>query len=234
MEFWTRTIIANSGALLEGLQLTLSVSVIAFVIAAVAGLAICLARIYVQPLRPVLSAYVAFCRNTPIFVQLLWVAYAWYDIFAWPKDVFTAAWVALALQSSGYLAETFRVGLDSVPQGHLEAAYALGIRRFTVLRRIVAPQMLLTIAPSLTNQFIVIIKCSTLVSVIAVPDLMFQAIRLTNIWGEPVPILTFVAAVYVALIISLSALAKRLTGRVPARMASERITGNTVASHGSL
>jgi polar amino acid transport system permease protein len=218
MEFWTRTIIANSGPLLEGLQLTLSVSVIAFVVAAVAGLAICLARVCVPPLRPVLSAFIAFCRNTPIFVQLLWVAYAWYDIFAWPKDVFTAAWVALALQSSGYLAETFRAGLDSVPQGHLEAAYALGIRRFTVLRRIVAPQMLLTIAPALTNQFIVVIKCSTLVSVIAVPDLMFQAIRLTNIWGEPVPILTFVAMVFIVLIVSLSALSKKLADRAAARV----------------
>ena len=218
MEFWTRTIVANIGPLLGGLQLTLAVSAIAFAAAAVAGLAICLARVYVAPLRPVLSAYIAFCRNTPIFVQLLWVAYAWYDIFAWPKDVFTAAWVALALQSSGYLAETFRAGLDSVPQGHLEAAYALGIRRFTVLRRIVAPQMLLTIAPALTNQLIVIIKCSTLVSVIAVPDLMFQAIRLTNIWGEPVPILTLVAVIFIVLIISLSALSKKLTDRVLARM----------------
>ena len=75
-------------------------------------------------------------------------------------------------------------------------------------------------APALMNQFIVIVKCSTLVSVIAVPDLMFQAIRLTNIWGEPVPILTFVAVVFVILIISLSAAAKKLTDRLHARMAT--------------
>jgi polar amino acid transport system permease protein len=220
MEFWTRTIVANSGLLVEGLGLTLSVSTIAFLVAAAGGLVICLARIYLPPVRPILSAYIAFCRNTPIFVQLLWVAYAWYDIFAWPNDVFTAAWVALALQSSGYLAETFRAGLESVPHGHIEAAHALGIGRFTTLRRIVAPQMLLTIAPSLMNQFIVVVKCSTLVSVIAVPDLMFQAIRLTNIWGEPVPILTFVAVIFVILILSLSALSKALTDRVRARLAT--------------
>jgi polar amino acid transport system permease protein len=220
MEFWTRTIVANSGLLVEGLRLTLSVSTIAFLVAAAGGLVICLARIYLPPVRPILSAYIAFCRNTPIFVQLLWVAYAWYDIFAWPNDVFTAAWVALALQSSGYLAETFRAGLESVPHGHIEAAHALGIGRFTTLRRIVAPQMLLTIAPSLMNQFIVVVKCSTLVSVIAVPDLMFQAIRLTNIWGEPVPILTFVAVIFVILILSLSALSKALTDRVRARLAT--------------
>ena len=220
MEFWTRTIVANTGPLLEGLRLTLMVSTIAFLVAAAAGLVICLLRIYAPPLRLMLSAYIAFCRNTPIFVQLLWVAYAWYDIFAWPKDVFTAAWVALALQSSGYLAETFRAGFESVPHGHVEAAYALGMGRFGALRRIVAPQMLLTMAPALMNQFIVIVKCSTLVSVIAVPDLMFQAIRLTNIWGEPVPILTFVAVVFVILIISLSTASKKLTDRLRARMAT--------------
>jgi polar amino acid transport system permease protein len=134
--------------------------------------------------------------------------------------VFTAAWVALALQSSGYLAETFRAGLESVPHGQIEAAHALGVGRFTTLRRIVAPQMLLTIAPSLMNQFIVIMKCSTLVSVIAVPDLMFQAIRITNLWGEPVPILTLVAVIFIVLIMSLSAVSKRLTDRVHARLAT--------------
>ena len=220
MELWTRTLLANAGPVLEGLRVTILVSTIAFVVAALAGLAICLARIYVPSLRFVLGAYVAYCRNTPIFVQLLWVAYAWYDIFAWPTDVFTAAWVALALQSSGYLAETFRAGFESVPQGHVEAAHALGIGRFAALRRIVLPQMLLTIAPSLMNQFIVVLKCSTLVSVIAVPDLMFEAIRLTNIWGEPVPFLTFVGAVFIVLIMSLSAISKKLTDRVHARLAA--------------
>ena len=201
--------------------MTILVSTIAFVVAALAGLAICLARIYLPPSRFILGAYIAYCRNTPIFVQLLWVAYAWYDIFAWPTDVFTAAWVALALQSSGYLAETFRAGFESVPHGHVEAAHALGIGRFAALRRIVLPQMLLTIAPSLMNQFIVVLKCSTLVSVIAVPDLMFEAIRLTNIWGEPVPFLTFVAAVFIVLIMSLLAISKKLTDRVTcARLAA--------------
>lgn len=220
MDLWSRTLLANAGPVLEGLRVTLSVSVIAFIVAAAVGLAICLGRIHVPALRPILGAYIAFCRNTPIFVQLLWVAYAWYDIFAWPTDVFTAAWVALALQSSGYLAETFRAGIESVPHRHVEAAHALGIGSMKTLRRIVMPQMFLTIAPSLMNQFIVIIKCSTLVSVIAVPDLMFQAIRLTNIWGEPVPFLTFVAVVFIALILSLSLISKKLTDRIYARLAA--------------
>jgi len=177
-------------------------------------------RSYFPRLRPLFAVYIAFCRNTPIFIQLLWVAYAWYELLGWPKDVFTAAWVALALQSSGYLAETFRAGIASVPIGHIEAAHALGIARLTTWRRIVIPQMLLTIAPSLMNQFIVIIKCSTLVSVIAVPDLMFQALRLTAIWGDPVPIMSFVAVVFIAVILALSTLSKHLSDRLHARLQS--------------
>jgi polar amino acid transport system permease protein len=218
MGFWTRTILADAGPLLNGLYVTLSVSLIAFVVAAAVGLGICMLRSYLPALRPVFAVYIAFCRNTPIFIQLLWVAYAWYDLIGWPQDIFTAAWVALALQSSGYLAETFRAGIASVPSGQIEAAHALGISRLATWRRIIIPQMLLTIAPSLMNQFIVIIKCSTLVSVIAVPDLMFQALRLTAIWGDPVPILSFVAVIFIAVIMALSALSKNFADLVHARL----------------
>lgn len=218
MGFWTRTLLANTGPLLDGLWVTLYVSAVAFAVAAAVGLVVCLSRIYLPLTRPVTSFYIAFCRNTPIFIQLLWVAYAWYDLFGWPRDIVAAAWMALALQSSGYLAETFRAGFNSVPPGQVEAASALGIGRLTILRRIILPQMMLTVAPSLVNQLIVIIKCSTLVSVIAVPDLMFQALRLTSIWGEPVPVLTFVATIYIAVIILLSTVSKRFADRARAKM----------------
>jgi polar amino acid transport system permease protein len=218
MGFWTRTILADAQPLLNGLYVTLAVSLIAFVVAACVGLGICIARSYAPVLRPAFAAYIAFCRNTPIFIQLMWVAYAWYDLIGWPKDIFTAAWVALALQSSGYLAETFRAGIESVPGGQIEAAEALGIARLTIWWRIILPQMLLTIAPALMNQFIVIIKCSTLVSVIAVPDLMFQALRLTAVWGDPVPIMSFVAVIFIAVILALSALSKNFTDLARARL----------------
>ena|ERR1700742_4970675 len=218
MGFWARTILADAGPLLNGLYITLAISVIAFAVAFAVGLTICIVRSYLPVLRPVFAAYIAFCRNTPIFIQLLWVAYAWYDLIGWPKDIFTAAWVALALQSSGYLAETLRAGIESVPPGQIEAAHALGIRSLTIWRRIILPQMLLTMAPPLMNQLIVIIKCSTLVSVIAVPDLMFQALRLTAVWGDPVPIMSFVAVIFIAIIMALSALSKSFADLTHARL----------------
>ena len=70
---------------------------------------------------------IEFFRATPVLVQLLWVNYVWPELFGWPNTFFAAACVALALQSSGYLAETFRGAIEAIPRGHLEAAAALGL-----------------------------------------------------------------------------------------------------------
>jgi polar amino acid transport system permease protein len=132
----------------------------------------------------------------------------WPEVFGWPNTFFAAACVALALQSSGYLAETFRGAIEAIPRGHLEAARSLGMSRLHALRRIVLPQVLLDAAPSIGNQFTVIVKSSALVSVIAVPDLMFESQRLVNKWYEPIEILTATAVIYIVFIFLMSALLK--------------------------
>jgi polar amino acid transport system permease protein len=212
-----RLLAADLPRLAAGLAVTAEICVLAYAAALIGGLALCLLRLYVRALRPLLGLLLAYMRNTPIFVQLLWVAYAWYDALGWPRAVFTAAWVALALQSCGYLAETFRAGIAAVPRGHTEAALAIGMTRAQAMRRIVLPQVLVTMAPSLMNQFIVVVKCSTLVSVIAVPDLMGEALRLTTEWNEPVGILSFTAAIYIALLLAIGALADRAAARLRVR-----------------
>ncbi|MGH8712568.1 MAG: amino acid ABC transporter permease, partial [Casimicrobiaceae bacterium] len=147
---------------------------------------------------------------TPILVQLLWVNYVWPPLFGWPDTFFTAAWVALALQSGGYLAETFRGGIEAIPRGQREAAYSVGMPVLLVFRRIILPQVSLSTAPSLVNQFTVIVKSSTLVSVITVQDLMFQSQKIVNIWYEPIEILTATAAIYIVIVFLVSAAGKAL------------------------
>ena len=201
---WERLVWNQRFVLLDGLVVTVEVCALAFVAAIVGGLALCLLRLHVPPLRPVAIALIEFFRATPIFVQLMWVAYVWPELFGWPNTFFTAGWLALGLQSSGYLAETFRAGIEGVPRGHREAGYAVGLSPLTVFRRIVMPQVALTVAPSIVNQFTVIVKSSTLVSVITVPDLTLQAMRLVHVWYEPIEILTATAAVYIAFIFLVS------------------------------
>ncbi len=217
MDIWQRLIWNQRGLYLEGFIVTVEICAIAFVVAVVAGMAICLIRLYVRPLRWVAIGWIEFCRSTPIYVQLMWVNYVWPDLFGWPQDYFNAGWTALALQTSGYLAETFRAGIEGIARGQREAATSLGMSRALTLRRIVLPQVFITMAPAIMNQVIVVVKSSTLVSVIAVPDLLYQAMKLVNIWFEPIEILSFTALVYILFVFLLSLALNRLADRLRAR-----------------
>ncbi|MDM0002747.1 amino acid ABC transporter permease [Variovorax sp. J22P240] len=179
MSNWQRLVWNQRDAFAAGFQVTLEVCAVSFVFALIGGLVLALLRLYVKPLRPVAIGLIEFFRATPVLVQLLWVNYVWPELIGWPNSFFAAACVALALQSSGYLAETFRGAIESMPRGQVEAASSLGMSRIRAFWRIVLPQVLLDAAPSIGNQFTVIVKSSALVSVIAVPDLMFQSQKLT-------------------------------------------------------
>jgi polar amino acid transport system permease protein len=207
---WQRLVWDQREVFVAGFQVTLQVCAVSFACAAAGGLLLALLRLYVRPLRPVTVLLIEFFRATPVLVQLLWVNYVWPELIGWPNTFFAAACVALALQSSGYLAETFRGAIEAIPGGQLEAASSLGMSRTRAFLRIVLPQMFLDAAPSIGNQFTVIVKSSALVSVIAVPDLMFESQKLVNRWYEPIEILTATAVIYIVFIFLVSALLKAL------------------------
>ena len=210
MNNWERLVWNQREALLSGLQVTIEVCLISFCAAIVGGLVLCLLRMYVKPVRPIAVVLIEFFRATPILVQLLWVNYVWPSLFGFPDSFFAAAWLALALQSSGYLAETFRGGIEAIPAGHREAAFAVGMSPVQTFLRIVVPQVALAAAPSIVNQFTVIIKSSTLVSVITVRDLMYESQKIVNVWYEPIEILTATAALYIIVVFSISTIGKAL------------------------
>ena len=214
---WERLVWNQRDVLLAGLGVTLEVCAIAFIAAIAGGLALCLIRLYVAPLRPIAILLIEFFRDTPIFVQLMWVAYVWPEVFGFPHSFFTAGWLALALQSSGYLAETFRAGIEAVPRGQRDAAFSAGMSQPQTFTRIVMPQVALATAPSIVNQFTVIVKSSTLISVITVPDLMSQSQKLVNVWYEPIEILTATAAIYITFVFLVSIAGKLLSDRLRQR-----------------
>ena len=214
-----RIIWNNRREFFEGLLITGQISLIAIAVAVVVGLVICLIRMYCRPLRWLAILYIEFCRSTPIYVQLMWVNYVWPELFGWPRSFFAAGWAALALQSSGYLAETFRSGIEGIARGQREAALSTGLSPSLTMRWVILPQAVLMMTPSLMNQFLVVVKSSCLVSVIAVPDLMYRALRLTSIWFEPIEILSFTAFLYVVIVFALSAAIKWYSDRVRSRYA---------------
>lgn len=214
---WQRLVWDQRDAFWAGFQVTLQICAIAFAFAVLGGLVLALLRVHIRALRPLTVLMIEFFRATPVLVQLLWVNYVWPEVIGWPTSFFAAACVALALQSSGYLAETFRGALEAVPRGHLEAASSLGMSRTHAFLRIVLPQIFLEAAPSIGNQFTVIVKSSALVSVISVADLMFQSQKLVNRWYEPIEILTATAVIYIVFIFSASALLKASADALRAR-----------------
>ena len=214
---WFRALWRHRDVMLDGLVVTLQVTAIGFAGAVAVGLVLCLISMYVKPLRWPARFFIEFFRATPIYVQLLWVNYVWPGVIGWPNNIFEAGCAALAVQSAGYLAETFRAGIEGIDRGHIEAGRAQGMPSVLIMRRIVMPQAVYTMAPSIMNQFLVVIKSSTLVSVIAVPDLMYQALRLSAIWFEPIAILPVTALLYIALITAIALLVKSYTDRIRER-----------------
>jgi polar amino acid transport system permease protein len=195
---------------------TIQLSVVAMLIALVGGLLACfgaLSRNLI--LRGPAILFIEFCRNTPILVQLVWVHFAWPEILGIKFTAWTSAVVALALQSSGYLAEEFRAGIESIERGQIEAAQSSGMTYSRLMRRIVVPQAFIRMIPGILNQFVTCFKSTSIVSIIAVPDLMYQAGLIVSATFLPMPVYTFVAIIYFLMVLFVSTTVRMITARLP-------------------
>ena len=178
--------------------------------AIVVGLLLCLMRMYVRPLVRAIGL-IRVLRATPILVQLLWVTCV-AGALGWP-DPFSLRQVRSHC-SQGILAETFRGGSRRYRAGSAKRPYSVGMPLLRLSANRLAAGFAEHRAPSLVNQFTVIVKSSTLVSVITVQDLMFQSQKIVNIWYEPIEILTATAAIYIAIVFLVSTAGKALADRL--------------------
>jgi polar amino acid transport system permease protein len=202
--------------LASGIWVTVVLSILAMGLAVVAGLVACLGTLSrSRLLRAPAIFYVEFCRNTPILVQLVWVHYAWPEILGVKFDAFTSSVIALALQSSGYLAEEYRAGIESIEKGQIEAAQSLGMTYPRLMRRIVLPQAFMRILPGILNQYVTCFKSTSIVSIIAVPDLMYQAGLIVSATFLPMPVYTAVAITYFLLVLVVSTGVRWASRRLP-------------------
>jgi polar amino acid transport system permease protein len=202
--------------LLSGLAVTFELSIVSMAIALVLGLIACFASLSrLRLVRAPAILFVEFCRNTPVLVQLVWVHFAWPAIVGIKFTAWTSAVIALALQSSGYLAEEFRAGIEAIDRGQIEAAQSLGMTPFRLMRRIVVPQALIKMMPGILNQFVTCFKSTSIVSIIAVQDLMYQAGLIASATFLPMPIYTLVALVYFVMVLAVSSAVRVATRRLP-------------------
>lgn len=151
--------------------ITLQISILAMILAIVFGLFIAMLRMYAPaPFAILATGFVEVIRGTPLLIQLLFIYYA-LPTFGIKLNEFVAAIVGLGLNYAAYEAENYRAGLMAVPKGQMEAAISLGMTRIQALRHVILPQAIRIVIPPITNDFISLLKDSSLVSVIAMVEL---------------------------------------------------------------
>ena len=191
------------GYLVDGLIVTLQISLAAFGLMLIFGLVTALLSRSASIVgRGLARGYVEVIRNTPLLVQLYVVYFALSPVLG--LDRMTAAILTLALFEGAYAAEMFRAGLASVPKGQWEAAQALGLSRYRLYRHVVLPQAVRIMLPPLTGQTISLIKDSSIVSVIAVFDLTTEARNVIADTFLVFEIWFTVALLYLSLTVTLS------------------------------
>ncbi len=187
------------GAFLAGARMTVAVSAVAITAGMVLGLWLGFGLISPNRLiRRASIAYRSVWRGTPILVQLLIVFYLLPTVGLDVPPV-GAAMIALTLNTAAFQAEIFRGGLLSIPFGQVEAARMLGIGVPAIRVRILIPQMMRLVLPALVNETISILKNSSLISVIAVTELMRASQQVVSVTNRPLEAYAIAAGIYLAM-----------------------------------
>ena len=205
--------------LLRGLSNTLLLGCASIVFGGVAGLLICLVRLYgPKPLRLLAIAYIDVLRAMPILVLLILIYYA-LPFVGIRFSSFTSATLALSLVLAAFTAEVCRAGIENVPKGQFEAANALGLSFWMAMRKVILPQALRVVVPPLTSNAASIFKDTALASVVAMPDLLKQATDAQALMANPTPLIG-AAIVYLAFLLPLVRLVSYLEERGKRQLAA--------------
>ena len=211
---WMELVAGALPLMLKGAGWTLVLAVASVAFGALVGALVALVRLAKIPLLATLVAlYVSGFRGTPLLVQLF-VIYFGLPSIGIQFDPITAGILGLSLNVGAYLSETLRGAINGVALGQWDAARSLGLTRMQVMRHIVGPQALRLAVPSLSNSLISLIKDTSLVSVIAVSELMLVTKEVIATTFQPFPLYLTAAAIYWALSASFESLQKKLERRL--------------------
>lgn len=160
-----------------------------------------------------LTAFIEIFRCTPVLVQLVWVYYALPILTNVELSPGAASFITLTLYGSSFFAEIIRGGIASIDMGQWDAGRALGMRRTVLMRRIILPQAMSRMIPPLVNQIVLQLKNTSLVSVLAVPDLLYQGQLITSASYKPLETYTMIAVIYFIILFPLTLFAHALERR---------------------
>lgn len=194
--------------LLQGAKVTLELTAGAVGIGIILGLFLALMRLSgKRVLRGIAISYIDFFRGTPLLVQIILAYFALPQLLNFtPPDNYryVAAISAMGLNSGAYIAEIFRAGIQSIDRGQSEAARSLGMTQAQAMWYVVLPQAFKRVIPPLGNEFIALLKDSSLVAFIALEDLMYSGKIIVGRTFQPFPIYIEVALMYLVMTLILS------------------------------
>ena len=209
--------------LLNGLGMTVQITVLSLLIAMVLGIFVCLMNIsHNVVLRGIAKFYIWLIRGTPMLVQ------AFYFYFAMPQliqsitgsqfriTVFTASLVTLTLNAGAYISEIFRGSIESVNKGQMEAARSRGLNYAKSMQKIMLPQAVRICLPSLVNQFIITLKDSTILYAIGLSEIMYNAKIYVGRTMESFATYTWVAIFFLLIVTILSFISRAVERRINA------------------
>ena len=198
-------VLKQSDLLLLGLLNTLKVTGLALSFGVPLGLFLALCRLSKKwPVRTPASVIIEVFRTTPPLVQLFWFFFALPILVDVRMTPLVAAVLTFSVQSSAFFAEVFRGGIVSIDKGQWEASKALGMTYVSSLRRIILPQAIKRMIPAFLERSIELLKTTTLVSVVAYSDLLFQANELAQKTFRPLEVYTITALIYLCFIYPIS------------------------------
>jgi polar amino acid transport system permease protein len=200
----------------DGILATFKVTVLSIAFALIVGLITGLGRVsHIKIINRIATIYVEIIRGIPLLVQLFYIYFALGKWLHLPALV--AAVTAMTICYGAYLGEIFRAGIQAIPKGQMEAALALGMSRWQAMRRIILPQTIRVVLPPVGNEFIALLKDSSLVSILAVADLLRRGREYASKTFYYFETYTVVALVYLVLTLFFSKLVSLMEERLRRR-----------------
>ena len=207
--------LTNLKFLLSGLTTTIFISVVSIVISMVLGLIVAIPSLAKSKLLTYINiGYVEIVRAVPLLVLILWIYYGLPIMTGISFSPFVSGIIALAISESAFQAEIFRAGINSIKKAQWEAGSSLGLNFFKRLRLVIFPQAIKNILPAIGNQFVYVLKMSSLVSIIGIGDLTRKANELVVTTYRPLEIYTFLILEYLVLILIVSFFVRKLEKRL--------------------
>lgn len=202
----------------SGLAVTCEITAAALVIAFALGALIAVGKVLpCRPLRAVLGFYISVFRGVPLIVLLFLVYFATPQLTGYKIDMFTASVLTLGLNGSATVSETLRGGIEGVDAGQYDAARSIGLPYSKMMRLIVIPDALRSVAPALVNEVIIVLKSSSLVATIGLMDMMRAAQSVQALTYRAFEPFLAVAVVYYLIVMALVAVSRRLERRLRER-----------------